>query len=72
MAARTSSSSSSRRRTPRPEVSQFGPQRLRSIGQAGFLRPSGLIRAVTGIVDPLLELRPSLCSDLYLVARKSA
>ncbi len=36
----------------------------------GLRSPSRLIRAATTVADPLLRLRPSLCSDIYVVARK--
>jgi SAM-dependent methyltransferase len=39
---------------------------------AGYQNRRALIRAVTGFVDPILKLRPSLCSDLYLIGRKPA
>jgi SAM-dependent methyltransferase len=36
----------------------------------GYMSRNSLIKRVTPIVDPLLRLRPSLCSDIYLVGRK--
>lgn len=37
---------------------------------AGYISGSPLIRWCTGIADSLLQLRPSLCSDLYMVGEK--
>ena len=37
---------------------------------AGYLSGRRAVRALTAIIDPVLQLRPSLCSDIYLVARK--
>jgi SAM-dependent methyltransferase len=37
---------------------------------AGYLNGRRIIRAATGLIDPLLQLRPTLCSDLYMVGRK--
>ncbi len=39
---------------------------------AGTLSPRPAMRRVARLLDGLLRLRPSLCSDLYLVARKPA
>ncbi len=39
---------------------------------AGTQNHRALVRAVTAVIDPLLRLRPSLCSDLYLIGRKPA
>jgi SAM-dependent methyltransferase len=38
----------------------------------GFASPSPIRRAAARIADRALRLRPTLCSDLYLVARKGA
>ncbi|MGI9591744.1 MAG: class I SAM-dependent methyltransferase [Myxococcota bacterium] len=38
--------------------------------RAGDLSDRRAVRALTAIIDPVLQLRPSLCSDIYLVARK--
>lgn len=38
----------------------------------GYRSPSRAIRAVTRLVDRGLQLRPTLCSDIYVVARKPA
>lgn len=37
---------------------------------AGYLNASPWIRRATPVADRLLQLRPSLCSDLYLIGRK--
>ncbi|MCP9456542.1 MAG: class I SAM-dependent methyltransferase [Nitrospira sp.] len=37
---------------------------------AGYVSGSALIRWCTGMADALLQLRPSLCSDLYLIGEK--
>lgn len=37
---------------------------------SGYLSPRRSVRAATALVDPLLRLRPSLCSEIYLVGRK--
>jgi SAM-dependent methyltransferase len=39
---------------------------------AGFVNDSRLVRVLTALSDPLLTLRPALCSDLYLIGRKPA
>jgi SAM-dependent methyltransferase len=39
---------------------------------AGYQSPRPLVRAVTRLVGPLLNLRPSLCSDLYMIGHKPA
>lgn len=39
---------------------------------SGYLSPSPWIRRATTVADRLLQLRPSLCSDLYLIGRKPA
>ena len=39
---------------------------------AGFMNDRRLVRVLTVLTDPLLKLRPSLCSDLYLIGRKPA
>jgi len=36
----------------------------------GYMSSSPLMRAITRLLDAPMRLRPSLCSDLYLVARK--
>lgn len=36
---------------------------------SGYCSPSRLTRTVTPLVDALLRLRPSLCSDLYLIGK---
>ena len=38
---------------------------------AGYLGGRA-VRTLTRLLDPLLQRRPSLCSDLYLVGRKPA
>lgn len=43
------------------EVSIFGRN------WSGHVNPNKLVRAATRVFDPLLQLRPSLCSDIYLV-----
>ena len=47
----------------------IGLQDFRIVGRNwnGYYSGSGLIRALTGVFDPLLRLKPSLCSDLYLI-----
>jgi SAM-dependent methyltransferase len=37
---------------------------------AGYMNDRRVIRIGTALIDSLLRLRPSLCSDIYLVARK--
>lgn len=37
---------------------------------AGYLSVNRWVRRATAIVDRVLQLRPSLCSDLYLIGRK--
>ncbi len=37
---------------------------------AGHRHSRPFIRTLTRFIDPLLKLRPSLCSDLYLIGRK--
>lgn len=39
---------------------------------AGYLNARPAIRALTRAIDPLLQLRPTLCSHIYLLARKPA
>jgi len=41
---------------------------IRGRNWAGYLNPR--LRLVTALVDPLLQLRPSLCSDIYLLGRR--
>lgn len=36
----------------------------------GYTNPNTMIRAVTPLVDKVLQFRPSLCSDIYLYAWK--
>jgi 2-polyprenyl-3-methyl-5-hydroxy-6-metoxy-1,4-benzoquinol methylase len=37
----------------------------------GYKSKSKWMRTVTGLVDPLIQFRPSLCSNLYLVGEKA-
>lgn len=37
---------------------------------SGFASPSRAVRVAATVTDRLLRLRPSLCSDLYLIGRK--
>jgi hypothetical protein len=37
----------------------------------GYHHKNAIIRFVTSVTDFFLQLRPSLCSDIYLVGRKS-
>ena len=39
---------------------------------SGYFNPDALVRGLTTMVDHVLRLRPSLCSDLYLVGRKKS
>ncbi|GIW56236.1 MAG: hypothetical protein KatS3mg082_2640 [Nitrospiraceae bacterium] len=47
-------------------------KKVRILGRnwAGYFSASRLVRWSTWIADPLLRLRPSLCSDLYLMGSK--
>jgi len=47
-------------------------QNVRVVGRnwLGHQSTSKLIRTLTGLVGPLIQLRPSLCSDIYLVGEK--
>lgn len=51
----------------------LGLERVRIIGRnwAGTCSPRRPVRSVARALDPLLRLRPSLCSDLYLIGHKS-
>jgi hypothetical protein len=51
-------------------ASDMGLREIQIIGRnwLGYYgRPA--VRAITTLADPLLRLRPSLCSDLYLLGR---
>lgn len=39
---------------------------------AGHLSANRWVRGITAVTDRLLQLRPSLCSDIYLIGRKPA
>lgn len=45
---------------------------VRIIGRnwIGYMHSSKFVRAVMPVLDPLLRLRPSLCSDIYMIGRK--
>lgn len=52
----------------------LGLEQVEIVGRnwAGHLSPRRLVRTLTRFVDPVLRLRPSLCSDIYLLGRKPA
>lgn len=48
-------------------------QNVRILGRnwLGYRSNSKWMRRVTGLVDPLMQFRPSLCSNIYLVGEKA-
>jgi SAM-dependent methyltransferase len=50
----------------------LGLQDVRIVGRnwSGYASPSRAIRLAARLTDRMLQLRPSLCSDLYLIGRK--
>jgi 2-polyprenyl-3-methyl-5-hydroxy-6-metoxy-1,4-benzoquinol methylase len=50
----------------------LGLQRVEILGRNwfGYYNESSIVRALTPLADRLLRLRPSLCSNLYLIGRK--
>jgi SAM-dependent methyltransferase len=50
----------------------LGLEQVRIVGRnwSGHASPSRAIRLAARLTDRLLQLRPSLCSDLYLIGRK--
>lgn len=45
--------------------------RIEGRNWAGYSSRSSVIRWCTHVLDPLLQLRPSLCSDLYMLDQKA-
>ena len=53
-------------------ANDMGLRDVRIIGRnwIGYMHPSKLVRFFMPLVDPILQLRPTLCSDIYMLGTK--